>query len=93
MELAAAVLLAGPLGHFCRTRRQGLGLYLLAWVVIFPIQTIVVHNANPDDISPLYFILNAVILTAGIGLNTFAARRRERRTVGIRADSGARAGG
>ena len=79
MELIAAVLLAGPLGYFSRTRKLALMRYLAAWVVIFPIQTIVVHNAEPSDIEPLYFILNAVILCAGIGANTLAARRRERR--------------
>ncbi len=29
MELIAAILFAGPLGYFCRTRKLGLGLYLL----------------------------------------------------------------
>jgi hypothetical protein len=80
MELIAAILLAGPLGYFGRTRRQGLCLFLGAWVVIFPIQTIVVHSASPDDIEPLYFILNACILAAGIGLNALGARQRRRRT-------------
>lgn len=79
MELIAAILLAGPLGYFCRTRKQGLGLYLVAWAVIFPIQTLVVHSTSPDDIEPLYFLLNAVILAGGIGLNTLGARLRRRR--------------
>ena len=57
MELIAAILLAGPLGYLGRTRRQGLCLYLLAWAVIFPIQTIVVHSENPDHIEPTYFIV------------------------------------
>lgn len=78
MELIAAVLLAGPLGYFCRTRRQGLGLYLLAWAVIFPIQTIVVLGDDPG--APIsYFVVNAVILAAGVGLNALGARLRERR--------------
>jgi len=60
MELIAAVLLAGPLGYFCRARRQGLGLYLLAWAIIFPIQTIVVLGDDPG--APIsYFVVNVVI--------------------------------
>lgn len=78
MELIAAVLLAGPLGYFCRTRRKGLGLYLLAWAVIFPIQTIIVLGEDPDE--PIsYFVVNAVILAGGVGLNTFGVRLRARR--------------
>jgi hypothetical protein len=87
MELIAAILLAGPLGHFCRTRKQGLGLYLLAWAVIFPIQTIVVHAENPDDIVALYFVFNAGILALGVALNTLGARLRERRAQTSRAQS------
>ena len=79
MELIAAIVLAGPLGYFCRTRKQGLGFYLLAWAVLFPIQTIVVHSENPDDIELLYFVLNATILAGGIGLNTLGAHLRRRR--------------
>ena len=75
----AAVLVAGPLGYFCATRRRGLGLYLLVWAVIFPFQTIVVQRANPDDINVLYFVLNAVILGVGIALNRLGARLRPRR--------------
>jgi peptidoglycan/LPS O-acetylase OafA/YrhL len=83
MELIAAVLIAGPLGYFLptRSRARGLAVYLVVWAVIFPIQTAVVHAENPDDIEPLYFILNALILGAGIGLNTLGARRRERRGI------------
>jgi hypothetical protein len=79
MELIAAVLLAGPIGYFGRTRRQGLCLYVLVWAVVFPIQTIVVHAEKASDIEPLYFILNAVIFVGGIGLNTLGARLRRRR--------------
>lgn len=82
MELIAAILFAAPLGYFCRTRRLGLGLYLLVWAIVFPIQTVGVHESNPDDIEPLYFVINAVILAVGIGLNRlgarFAARRAKR---------------
>lgn len=79
MELIAAILIAGPLGYACRTRRLGLGLYLGAWAVIFPIQTLVVHQENPDDINASYFVLNAVILAFGVGLNALGARVRTRR--------------
>ena len=81
MELIAAILVAGPLGYFVptRTRARGVAIYLVLWAVIFPIQTAVVHAENPDDIEPLYFIFNALILAGGIGLNTLGARLRERR--------------
>ena len=79
MELIAAILVAGPLGYFTPTRKRGLVLYLLAWGVIFPVQTLVVHHENADDIGVLYFVLNAVILAGGIGLNSVGARLRERR--------------
>ena len=81
MELIAAILFAGPLGYFVqtRTRVRGIAIYLVLWTVIFPIQTAVVHAENADDIEPLYFIFNALILAGGIGLNTVGARLRERR--------------
>ena len=80
MELIAAVLIAGPLGYFVhtRTRMRGLAIYL-ALAIVFPLQTAVVHAENPDDIVPSYFVINALILAGGIGLNTLGARLRERR--------------
>ena len=48
MELIAAILVAGPLGYFAG--RHSLALYLGLWAIIFPIQTIVVHAENADDI-------------------------------------------
>jgi hypothetical protein len=78
MELIAAVILAGPLGYLVRPRLRGLAAYLVLWAVIFPVQTIVVHAENPDDIVPMYFVFNALILAGGIGLNTLGARLRER---------------
>jgi hypothetical protein len=63
-----------------RTRVRGLLIYLALWAVIFPIQTAVVHAENPDDIEPLYFVFNALILAGGIGLNTYGARLRQRRS-------------
>jgi hypothetical protein len=82
MELIAAVLLAGPLGYLVRSR--GLAAYLVLWAVIFPIQTAVVHAENADDIVPMYFVVNALILAGGIGLNRLGARLRERRAGLIR---------
>jgi hypothetical protein len=79
MELIAAVLLAAPLGYFFGPRPRGLVAYLLLWAAIFPVQTIVVHAENADDIVPMYFVVNAVILAGGIGLNALGARLRERR--------------
>ena len=81
MELIAAILVAGPLGYFVqsRTRVRRIAIYLVLWAVIFPIQTAVVHAENADDIEPLYFVINALILAGGIGLNTLGARLRERR--------------
>jgi hypothetical protein len=76
MELIAAVLIAGPLGYFVRARRRSIAIYLVVWAVIFPVQTAVVHAENPADIVPSYFVLNALILAAGIGLNTLGARLR-----------------
>ena len=52
MELILAVFGAGPMGYFTRTRRSGLLLYLIAWAVVFPIQTVVVFfetEAGSDD--------------------------------------------
>ena len=79
MELITAVLLAGPLGFLLRPRLRGLIAYLVLWAVVFPVQTVVVHSENPDDIVPLYFVVNALILAGGIGLNMLGARLRERR--------------
>jgi hypothetical protein len=84
MELIAAVLIAGPLGYIVRPRLRGLAAYLVLWIAIFPVQTIVVHAENPDDIVPMYFAVNAVILAGGIGLNALGARLRERRASLIR---------
>jgi hypothetical protein len=77
MELIAAIVLAGPLGYFVRSRP--LLAYLVLWAVIFPVQTVVVHAENADDIEPAYFVVNALILAGGIGLNTLGTRVRHRR--------------
>ena len=77
MELIAAVVLAGPLGYLVRSRRRSLALYLAAWVVIFPIQTVSVHHEGKLD--PTYWPVNAVILALGIALNHAGSRLRARR--------------
>ena len=49
MELILAVLVAGPMGYFARTRKRGLTMYLVAWAIVFPIQTIVVYTEGGGD--------------------------------------------
>jgi hypothetical protein len=77
MELITAVLVAGPLGYL--VRRHGLVAYLALWALVFPVQTLVVHAENADDINWSYFVLNAVILAGGIALNRLGARLRRAR--------------
>ena len=79
MELITAIVLAGPLGFFAPNRRLGLVLYLVVWAIVLPIQTIVVHGENPDDINWQYPIVNAAILAAGVALNRLGAGARARR--------------
>jgi peptidoglycan/LPS O-acetylase OafA/YrhL len=81
MELIAAILIAGPLGYFIRTRKQALLAYLGLWATIFPIQTIVVFHESGDDNNAMYWVVNAVILTFGIGMNTLGLRLRARRAL------------
>jgi len=82
MELIAAILFAGPLGYLVRIRKRALTLYLGLWAIVFPIQTLVVHADDPDAIEPAYFVVNAVILAVGIGLNALGARMRQRSRAG-----------
>jgi hypothetical protein len=83
MELIAAILLAGPLGYFGPTPGRGRLYYLLAWAVIFPIQTVVVWSMDDSGQDYLYFVVNAAILC--LGLNAVGARlRRERRPGHVR---------
>ena len=77
MELILAILAAWPAGYFTSTRKRGLALYLLAWAIVFPIQTISVDSSGQLD--PLYWVFNALILAGGIGLNLLGSRSRERR--------------
>lgn len=79
MELIAAIVIAGPLGYYCRAPKQGRLFYLLLWVTIFPIQTIVVYSTSSDGHDVLYWIFNLIILGLGLGLNAAGAWLRERR--------------
>lgn len=77
MELILAVVGAGPIGHFTKTRKQGLVTYLVLWAIVFPIQTVVVFSGDGSD--TLYWVFNALILCLGIGLNLLGSRLGERR--------------
>jgi hypothetical protein len=81
MELILAVLGAGPIGYFSKSRRRGLLIYLALWAVVFPIQSAIVGLF--DDFDPLYFVVNAVILSVGIGLTRGGAALREPRRAGV----------
>lgn len=76
MELIAAVLFAFPLGRWLGPKR-GLIAYLILWAVIFPVQTLSVRADSGLDWA--YWPVNAVILTLGIALNRWGARRGNRR--------------
>ena len=78
MELIIAIVLAGPLGYLAP--RRGLVVYLVVWALVLPIQTVVVHNENPDDINAAYPVVNALILAGGVLLNRLGAALRARRT-------------
>ena len=78
MELIIAIVLAGPLGYLAPNR--GLIVYLVIWAAVLPVQTIVVHSENPDDINASYPVVNALILAGGVGLNRLGAMLRRRRT-------------
>jgi hypothetical protein len=78
MELILAILGAGPIGWFSPTRRRALTIYLGLWAVVFPIQTIVVFSAG-DGQDTLYWVFNALILSAGIALNQLGTALAERR--------------
>jgi hypothetical protein len=78
MELILAVLGAGPIGFFTKTRKSGLITYLVAWAVVIPIQTVVVFSED-SKFDLLYVVFNAVILCGGIGLNRLGSILRERR--------------
>jgi hypothetical protein len=79
MELALAILVAGPAGYLTRTRRRGLVTYLALWAVVSPIQTIVVYATSDDGSAVPYVLFNAAILAGGVGLNLLGSALRERR--------------
>jgi hypothetical protein len=80
MELIAAVLLAAPLGYLSRTPRLGLLRYLAVWLLIIPVQTIIVFDAQETSGWHWdYWAVNAIILALGIGLNRLGARLAQRR--------------
>ncbi|MEA2171206.1 MAG: hypothetical protein QOF76_4506 [Solirubrobacteraceae bacterium] len=77
MELILAIVAAGPIGWFAPDLATARRRYLLLWVAVFPLQTVVVILT--DDIDPLYFVLNVPILLLGLTANTcgqYLARRR-----------------
>jgi hypothetical protein len=78
MEIALAILGAGPIGFFTDTRKRGLRLYLLLWAIVFPVQTLVVYLMG-DLEAALYFVTNVAILAIGIGLNLVGSMLGERR--------------
>jgi hypothetical protein len=90
MELILAIFGAGPIGFFTRTRRRGLATYLALWAIVFPIQTAVVFSASDDGGDALYWIFNALILSAGVALNSFGSRLGERRRAAAALTAGAR---
>ena len=79
MELITAIAIAGPLGFFIRPAQRARLFYLLLWVVVFPIQTIVVFSESGSDNNAFYWVVNALILTLGLTLNAAGARLRARR--------------
>jgi hypothetical protein len=55
-------------------------LYLLAWAIIFPVQTVAVYaDTEPAGNDWQYFVVNAFILAFGLGLNRLGARLAARR--------------
>ena len=79
MELILAILGAGPAGYLTATRRRGVVLYLVAWAVVFPIQTYVVFSLDNSGNDALYWVFNALILAGGLTLNHLGAKLRKRR--------------
>jgi hypothetical protein len=79
MELILAILVAGPVGYLTATRRRGIVIYLAAWAVVFPIQTLVVYSMGDSGSDALYWVFNALILTGGLTLNQLGSVLRARR--------------
>jgi hypothetical protein len=79
VELILALLVAGPAGYLTATRRRGVVIYLVAWAVVFPIQTFVVFSIDDSDNDALYWVFNALILAGGLALNQVGSMLRKRR--------------
>lgn len=79
MELIAAIAIAGPLGYLVRPAQRARLCYLALWVVVFPVQTLVVFSESGDDNNAFYWVVNALILCLGLTLNATGARLRARR--------------
>jgi hypothetical protein len=79
MELILALLVSWPLGYLMPTRRAALAVYLAAWAIVLPVQTILVHSENPDDLNWQYPVVQALILSLGLCLNRIGGAFRERR--------------
>jgi hypothetical protein len=79
MELILMILLAGPAGYFTATRTRGLAIYLALWAIVFPVQTVVVYSTSGHGGDVLYWVFNAAILCAGIGLNRLGSVLGERK--------------
>jgi hypothetical protein len=84
MELILALLVPGPLGYLMPDRRVGLAAYLAAWAVVLPVQTILVHSENPDDLNWQHPLVQVVIVSLGLGLNHVGRTFRERRLAAAR---------
>jgi hypothetical protein len=86
VELILAILVAGPAGYLTATRRRGVVMYLVAWAVVFPIQTYVVFSMDDSGNDALYWVFNALILAGGLALNQLGSmlrkRRRDRAAIG-----------
>jgi hypothetical protein len=79
VELILALLGAGPIGYFTKSRKHALVVYLLLWAIVLPIQTVVVFAMDGAGGDALYWVVNALILCLGIGLNLLGSRLGERR--------------
>lgn len=79
MELILAILVAAPAGYFTETRKRGLIIYVALWAIVFPVQTVVVYSESGGGDDALYWVLNALILCLGVGLNRLGSVLGERK--------------
>ncbi|CAI7974134.1 conserved hypothetical protein [Frankia sp. Hr75.2] len=82
----AMLLLPVPLGVYISGRRTAYLITAIVFAITLVIQTIVVAADTPDDINPLYWLLNIASLAVGLGLTAagraLGRRRRTRRAAG-----------